>query len=88
MPQFDNQVQTRLAMAALTAALVAALGERDESLASSFEKNIDFLYRKMRGTEGEPTEAINVLRWVREFSSELKNRPAVVLASTFALSFF
>lgn len=44
----DDQAQTRLAVAALFAALAQTLREQDESFPSRFEENVEGIFRQRR----------------------------------------
>ena len=66
MAQLSEQAQTRLAVAALTAALVKTIGERDKSFSSLFMKELDRHYRNMEDYDTHPTGAMETLRWTKE----------------------
>lgn len=58
MARLSEQAQTRLAVAALTAALVKTIGERDKSFASLFIKELERHYRNMEDYETHPIGAM------------------------------
>ncbi len=62
----DDHAQTRLALAALFAALVQTLRERDEYLAERFDEHIERLYRTMEDYESDPIKTLETLRWTHE----------------------
>ena len=62
----DDQAQTRLALAALFAALAETLGERDESFPSRFDNQIEKIYRQMEDYQSEPIQTLETLRWAHE----------------------
>ncbi len=66
MAQLNDQAQTRLALAAITAALVQTLSERDKSFASLFVKKLERLYRNMEDYDTHPIGAMEALRWAKE----------------------
>ena len=66
----DDQAQTRLAVAALFAALAQTLREQDESFPSRFEENVDRIYHQMKNYESVPIQAMEALRWTNELVRE------------------
>ena len=64
--------QTRLAMAALSACLVDALGEGEPAFQVKVEANLEHAYNIIREMEGSNVAAMEILHWTREFLKELK----------------
>ena len=64
--QLDDQSQTRLAMAALFAALAQALGESDKFFPSRFGSELEKLYLAMRDYPSGPLRAMETLKWTNE----------------------
>ena len=71
VPKSTSTDQTRLALAALTACLVKALGERDPALVAKFEANLERAYSNIREMEARHIGALEILHWTREFLKEL-----------------
>jgi hypothetical protein len=71
LPKSNSTDQTRLALAALTACLVDALGERDPSFKAKFEANLETTYNNIRELETRHIGALEILHWTREFLKEL-----------------
>ena len=66
MPKLDDHAQTRLAFAALFAALVTALRESDSELPSRFDNALGRIYAEMKHYDSQPIGALETLRWVSE----------------------
>ena len=66
----DDQAQTRLAVASLFAALAQTLGEQSESFPPRFVAEVERRYRTMQEDEIPPTQAMEMLRLVREMIPE------------------
>jgi hypothetical protein len=64
MPELDDQAQTRLATAALFAALVRSLERRDVIARSEVIAELQKLYAELRDTS--PTGVLETLTWARE----------------------
>ena len=79
MPRSNPIDQTRLAMAALSACLVDALGESEPAFqarveANLEEANLEHVYNIIRDMEGSSNvAAMEILHWTREFLKELQN---------------
>jgi hypothetical protein len=58
----SDQDQTRMALAALFAALARTLGEQDESFLSRLSANLEQTYRQLEDKD-EPLAAMEALRW-------------------------
>ena len=71
LPKSNSTDQTRLALAALTACLVKALGEQDPALQAKFETNLEKAYNNIREMEAQHIGALEILHWTREFLKEL-----------------
>jgi hypothetical protein len=67
MPELDDQAQTRLAIAALFAALVKALERRDVTAVSDFKDGIEEVSRDIRNNQMSGTGALETLQWTSEF---------------------
>jgi hypothetical protein len=65
--------QTRLAVAALAACLVDALGESEPAFQAKFEANLEHAYDNIREMEGSNVGAMEILHWTREFLKELQS---------------
>jgi hypothetical protein len=63
MPAIDDQAQTRLATAALFAALVRALERRDVVSRPEVEAELDKLYHVIRDYPSDWTGALEALSW-------------------------
>jgi hypothetical protein len=61
MPELDDQAQTRLAIAALFAALVKALERRD------LTDGLEEVSRDIRNDRTSATGALETLQWTSEF---------------------
>ena len=74
MPRSNPIDQTRLAMAALSACLVDALGESEPAFQARVEANLEHVYNIIRDMEGSSNvAAMEILHWTREFLKELQN---------------
>lgn len=62
----SDQEQTRLALAALIAALARTLGEGDQSFAIRFDKNLERAYYALRDSEVDHSPVLQALRSTRE----------------------
>lgn len=69
----DAQSQTRMALAALVAALVQTLASRDESVLERFSANVEKLYRAMENWKSDPIQAMETLRWTHSLLGEMKS---------------
>jgi hypothetical protein len=67
MPELDDQTQTRLAIAALFAALVKALDRRDMTAVSDFKDGLEEVSRDIRNNQTSATSALETLQWTSEF---------------------
>jgi hypothetical protein len=67
MPELDDQAQTRLAIAALFAALVKALERRDLTAVSDFKDGLEEVSRDIRNDRTSATLALETLQWTSEF---------------------
>jgi len=67
MPELDDQAQTRLAIAALFAALVKALERRDVTAVSDFKDGLEEVSRDIRNNQPSATGALETLQWTSEF---------------------
>ena len=68
--KLDDQAQTRLALAALFAALARTLGEQDKSFPSRFDRHVQKFYREMEDYQSGPIGALETLRWTHELVCE------------------
>ena len=69
MAELSDQDQTRLALAALFAALAGALGERDKSFPEAFSRHLSALHSELvKDGRGEPG-VLDALRWTHEMMS-------------------
>jgi hypothetical protein len=74
LPRSNPIDQTRLAMAALSACLVDALGESEPAFQARVEANLEHVYNTIRDMEGPSNvAAMEILHWTREFLKELQN---------------
>jgi hypothetical protein len=73
LPRSNPIDQTRLAMAALSACLVDALGESEPAFQARFKENLEHAYNNIRDMEGSNVAAMEILHWTREFLKELQN---------------
>ncbi len=71
MPRSNPIDQTRLALAAVTACLVDAIGENETAFRARFEENLEHAYDNIREMEGANVGAMEILHWTREFLKEL-----------------
>jgi hypothetical protein len=71
MPELDDQAQTRLAMAALFAALVRALEKRGATPRKEVEAELDKIYHQLRSNPAGPIKSLETLKW----ANELLNSP-------------
>ena len=67
MPKHSEDAETRMAIAALMAALVNALSEESPGLAKRFCKNLEETYNSVRDYESQPTGVIETLKWTSDF---------------------
>ena len=67
MPELDDHAQTRLAIAALFAALVKALERRDVTAVSDFKDGLEEVSRDIRNNQTSATGALETLQWTSEF---------------------
>ncbi|HZS81750.1 MAG TPA: hypothetical protein VFA50_02700 [Stellaceae bacterium] len=63
--------QTRLALAAVAACIVQALGEQEPDVQAKVEKNMEKLYMSLREGPVSNVGAMETLRWTKEFLKEL-----------------
>ena len=63
--------QTRLAVAALTACIVQAIGEQDEGFRARFDRNLEKAYKDIRDMELSHIGALETLKWTSEFLQKL-----------------
>ncbi len=63
--------QTRLAIAALTACIVRALGQQDEAFQARFKENLSKVYDNIRDMELSHIGSMETLTWTKEFLQEL-----------------
>jgi hypothetical protein len=63
--------QNRLALAALTACFVQAIGEESPAVRERFEKNMEKPYYLLRESSEVNTGAMQTLNWARDFLKEL-----------------
>ncbi len=66
-----RRIKQGLALAALAACLVKALGERDPAFQAKFEANLEKTYNNIREMETRHIGAVEILHWTREFLKEL-----------------
>ena len=66
MSLLDDQDQTRLAMAALFAALVKALEKRDLISRKEVEAEVGKIYQHVRDNPTQAKGALETLRWTSE----------------------
>jgi hypothetical protein len=66
MPELDDQAQTRLAMAALFAALVRALEKRDVISREEVDAELEKIWREMRDYSAQSIGVLETLRWAGE----------------------
>jgi hypothetical protein len=71
VPRSNPIDQTRLALAAVTACLVDAIGENEPAFRARFEENLEHAYDNIREMEGANVGAMEILHWTREFLKEL-----------------
>ncbi|WP_420406148.1 hypothetical protein [Nisaea sp.] len=62
----NDQAQTRLAIAALFAALARTLGEQDESFPQRFDAHLEKFYREIREFPSDPIGTLETLKWAGE----------------------
>jgi hypothetical protein len=63
--------QTRLALAALAACIVRALGEDGPDVLTNFEKYMEKIYGQLREGPASNVGAIETLIWTKEFLRSL-----------------
>jgi hypothetical protein len=64
IPELSDQAQTRLAMAALFAALVRALEKRDVTSRQEVSAELEKIYHDMRDNYGHsPIAALETIQW-------------------------
>lgn len=67
MPKHSEDAETRMTMAALTAALVRALSDENPGLADRFCQHLETTYNSMRDYESEPSGVMETLKWTHDF---------------------
>jgi DNA-binding IclR family transcriptional regulator len=67
MPELDDQAQTRLAIAALFAALVKALDRGNAFACSDFKDGLEEVSRDIRNNQTNATGALETLQRTSEF---------------------
>jgi len=72
-PIFSDQDQTRMAMAALFAALIEVLREQDKSAPSKADEALRRLYEKIKHWESDPIHVLETLKWAGEMVRELND---------------
>jgi len=82
LPRSNPIDQTRLAMAALSACLVDALGESEPAFQARFKENLEHAYNNIRDMEGSNVAAMEILHWTREFLKELQKHPRLSLVAS------
>lgn len=66
MAELSDQDQTRLALAALFAALAGALGERDKSFPEAFSRHLFALHEELTADGRGEAGVMDALRWTHE----------------------
>ena len=75
MPTLDDAAQTRLAMAALFAALVRALGEEEKSFLKRYIAELDSLHLELQGTHSMALDALEILQRTRQLIESKNHLP-------------
>ncbi|MEM7489289.1 MAG: hypothetical protein AAF390_09225 [Pseudomonadota bacterium] len=70
--QLDDQAQTRLALAALNAALVRTLHESGAISAQDYLGNLERIYGLVRDRETSSVELLETLNWTREILKDIE----------------
>jgi hypothetical protein len=63
--------QTRLAVAALAACIIEALGEEDENMRVRFERALERAYAHLRDSTADNLGAMETLSWTKEILRKL-----------------
>ena len=66
MAELSNEDQTRMAMAALFAALVKAMSVSDPQLPKRVSENLETMYRHGKDWPSQPIHMLETLRWAHE----------------------
>lgn len=67
----DDQAQTRMALAALNAALVRTLHESGVVSARDYVQNLERIYNEARHWESAPVGLLETLSWTREILKDI-----------------
>lgn len=67
MPRHSDDAETRMTIAALTAALVRALEATAPGLSERFTAELENLYASIREYESTPTGAMETIKWTSDF---------------------